>query len=256
MADDALFWANFDSRMTDSSHIRHLIPVSSSPALDPIAWEAGCAADRVRNELIIPHLEALLRKTQPRTVAEVGPGTGYVTRALASADWASATHWVLIDRDDELLAFAAASMPVKSSVTTLCHDLTAPLDGLLASTGADCAFLVFTLLEFPMTETVARNCAELLKPGGELLVYIPDVMRDVITEETVRAGALAEYVEGHAALHKTDRFTGRAYAFHANRVEHLLRDLLSAGMTLISFEIAPRPDKVKESIYCLGFRRT
>ncbi len=225
-----------------------------SPAIgarDPDTWERGCSADRVRNEVVIPHLASALRCSRPAAVLDLGSGSGYITRHLAGAPWAAGTHWTLVDVDEALLDYALASMMSGWSVTAVRYDLTGALPP--AELQGDVAFAVFTLLEFRANPQLARNCTALLRPEGELLIYLPDVLADIhaaSTDETT----LASFLAGHCMLEKVDHFTGTPEAFHATRIEHLLNILLDAGLHLTALEVIPRTDRV-EDIYCLRCRR-
>ncbi|HYM45214.1 MAG TPA: class I SAM-dependent methyltransferase [Solirubrobacteraceae bacterium] len=79
-------------------------------ARDPDAWEQGCATDKVRNEVVIPHLADVLCSLRARSVLDLGSGTGYITRVLAQAPWATGISWTLVDIDEQLLRYALASM--------------------------------------------------------------------------------------------------------------------------------------------------
>lgn len=121
-----------------------------------------------------------------------------------------------------------------------------------APSPAEAAFAVFTFLEFPITPTLARNCAELLSPGGILLVYLPDALADVLALGD--QGALGGYRDGACVIEKPDHFTGALDAFHATRTELLLSVFLRAPFRLVGLDVLARSDR-RESIYCCRFER-
>jgi len=222
---------------------------------DPEAWDIGCARDMVRNELVIPHLRELLRRSGARSVIDIGCGSGYIAREVARG-LEQSVAWRLIDVDQDTLAYAVRSMSDEHDVQELLIDLTCPaVEGAMQ---APFAFAAFTLLEFPMTQTVATNLAAFVDPGGILALYMPDVLADVERAELTTPGLLRRYQRGHCELPKLDKFTQRDYAFHANRLEFIIRDLGAAGLHLVGLDRLPRQsagDDADGSIFCLRFIR-
>lgn len=222
----------------------------SRAASDPKAWERGCAADPVRNDVVLPHLVTSLAAAGPRTVIDLGSGTGYITRSLTAEPWAASVDWILLDSNPELLDIATASIDPDHTVIDCRYDLTGP--PCPSPCEAEAAFAVFTFLEFPITQTLARNCADLLLPGGVLLVYLPDILADVLA--VADRGALSDLLDGTCVIEKPDHFTGALDAFHATRTELLLSVFLGAHFRLLGLDVLARNDR-RESIFCFRFER-
>ncbi len=219
-------------------------------ARDPDAWEQGCTTDKVRNEVVVPHLAGVLCSSRARSVLDLGSGTGYVTRTLARAPWAAGISWTLVDIDESLLRFALTSMSSSWAVATLVHDLAGAAPP--SEIHGDVAFAVFTTLELQITPQLAKNLRAMLNPAGTLLLYLPDVLADVHATPAPKE-TLAAFLTGHAVLEKLDHFTNAHESFHATRLEQLLSVLLAGGLTLTRLEILPRSDR-EENIYCLAFQ--
>ncbi|HEY5710126.1 MAG TPA: hypothetical protein VIS51_12130 [Solirubrobacterales bacterium] len=222
----------------------------SRAAFDPRAWERGCAADPVRNEVILPHLAASLATAAPQTVVDLGSGTGYITRTLSAQPWADSVGWVLLDSNPDLLDIALASFDTSIDVTGCLYDLTGPEKA--PAVRAEAAFAVFTFLEFPATPILARNCAGLLSPGGTLLVYLPDTLADVLALGD--PAALSDLRAGACVVEKRDHFTGALDAFNATRIELLLSLFLRVELRLLGLDILERTDR-RESLFCLRLER-
>lgn len=222
----------------------------SRAAFDPSVWDAGCASDPVRNDVVLPHLLASIQAARASRVIDLGSGTGYLTRKLAEQARTAQIYWVLLDSNPGLLDLAAKSTRPNSHTSALQFDLTES-HSAFPSPSADFAFAAFTFLEFPLTSVVAHNCAGLLCSKGKLLVYLPDTLVDV-----TQAGkdALSDYVSGDCMIAKLDHFTGAKDPFFATRIEHLLNVFLTASFRLTALDILPRTDRA-ENIYCCCFEK-
>ena len=234
-------------------------PPAAAPSFlrDPAAWDRACAQDPVRNEIVLPHLARILKDSGLRQVLDIGSGTGYLTRRLSAEPWASEIRWTLVDVRPELLDFAMASVPSGIEAARLEFDLVDTQADVPTERKGDFGFLAFTALEMPFSAAVARNLLNLLVPGGELTIYLPDALADVMTAVTLAKDPepLAEYVAGHTSLEKTDHFTRTPYAFHANRLEFVIHLMLAAGFSLEALDMPVRPERPSERIFCLRFRR-
>jgi SAM-dependent methyltransferase len=226
------------------------------------AWEAGCRADAVRNDVVIPHLRRLLATTRPVSVLDLGCGSGYVARRACSR--ADASSWFLLDRQVACLDYARASWSVAHSRAVRCveADLTvcpiasrdvSGFDSLPVG-GVAFAFAAFTLLEFPLTLEVATNIAGRLMSGGELAVYLPDIEPDLDSARLRCPGVEARYLAGHCHLTKVSKWSGELYPFHAAPLRRLRDVMHLAGLRLVAEERLMRTDRCEE-VVCLRFRR-
>jgi len=220
----------------------------SRAAFDPTAWDAGCASDPVRNDVVLPHLLASIQAARASRVIDMGSGTGYLTRKLA--EQARTIHWVLLDSNPGLLELAAKSIRPNAHTSALHFDLTES-HSTFPSPPADFAFAVFTFLEFPLASVVVQNCGGLLCSKGKLLVYLPDTLVDVTLAGN---DALSDYVSGDCVITKLDHFTGARDPFFATRIERLLNVFLSAPFRLTALDVLPRTDRA-ENIYCCCFEK-
>jgi SAM-dependent methyltransferase len=201
-----------------------------------LAWEEGCRIDEVRNNFVIPHLDKLIEGSKFRSIIDVGCATGYITRQLANKYRTKGIEWVLLDASEQMLRFAVAAMDPQLSVQLVKADITDPKD-VQSVNPADMAFMAFTTLEFRMTRRIAQNIADLVVPGGTLVVFLPDVLRDILKSGSQREQHLSEYVNGYCELEKLDKFTKQPYPFYANRIETVVADFLNIGLQLLHFAI-------------------
>ncbi len=114
----------------------------------------------------------------------------------------------------------------------------------------DAVLLTFTLLEFNEHEVVLQNAADQVAPGGLLILALPDVWRDAL--QCAHHGGTAEaLLEGSVEIPKVDKFTGKAYPFHAHRPEKVIATILQRGFHLERLE---RGGPIGEA-FLLTFRR-
>jgi methylase of polypeptide subunit release factors len=111
---------------------------------------------------VVPHLADLIERARPRTICDVGCGTGYIARRLAQRATHIANSWLLVDIDPEALQFAAKSTLRSGKFRTRQVDLTAER-AFTCADRVDFALVVFTLLEFEFAMTVAHNLGSLLR---------------------------------------------------------------------------------------------
>jgi hypothetical protein len=97
---------------------------------------------------------------------------------------------------------------------------------------SDLGFLAYTLLDFSLNEEMTRNIAALIAANGRLIVFLPDVLEDVVERAKEDPGVMDKYIEGHCSLEKKDKFTARNVLFEANRVEYVISMFLDTRMVL------------------------
>jgi hypothetical protein len=117
----------------------------------------------------------------------------------------------------------------------------------------DFAFLAFTLLEVQVDVTVASNIEAQLTPSGTLVIILPDVLTDIHQLGGSAVEALGQYIKGSVRLDKVDKFTGRPYPFHAQRIEEIVSAFLDCGFLLTA--IRQVETKTSRSLYFFRFRR-
>ena len=132
------------------------------------------------------------------------------------------------------------------------HDLTTSPKGKVPT--SELGFLAYTLLDFSLNEEMAHNITSLISPDGNLIVFMPDVLEDVVETAKQTPHIMDGYLRGHCSLAKTDKFTAKNILFEANRVEYVIWMFLEAGMSLIKID---RYESSKHKIhYALEFKKT
>lgn len=130
--------------------------------------ESADAAARAE-ELLDP-LRAHLAATARPVIRDLGCGTGSMGRWLA-ARLPGAQHWVMYDRDPELLRHAAATMAAGAAdgapvtVETRQHDITALTAAELAGTALVTASALLDLLTVEEVDRIAGACVEAACPA-------------------------------------------------------------------------------------------
>jgi SAM-dependent methyltransferase len=217
----------------------------------PDLWEAGCLGDPIRNEFVIPALEEEILQFKPKTIIDIGCGTGFISRMLAKRLSQFPIQWHLLDNEPSMLRFAQEK---SKTARTIFHHL--DLCDHLPNGAPECdlGFIAYTFLDVVVTETVVRNISALIKSTKHLLIFMPDVLEDVIHAAQECPALLQEYRMGHCSLEKLDKFTRAKVFFEANRVEHVIGAFVNKGFKLIRLR---RHQAAHSHIhYCLEFEKS
>ena len=219
-------------------------PVERPPEL----WDRGCAADGGRNEFVVPAIVEAAGKYDLSSVIDIGCGSGYIAREAARGT-PRGIAWRLLDYAPEMLAFARGRCVDTANTEFILHDLRLESRHLPRS---QLGYVAYTFLDFPLDDGIARNVAGLIAAGGLLLVFMPDVLEDVIEAAALNPAVLDDYRAGHCSLEKVDKFTAKNVLFEANRVEDVIRRFLRAGLTLT--ELTTHRSEKGKFHYMLTFR--
>ncbi|MCV7252296.1 class I SAM-dependent methyltransferase [Mycobacterium hackensackense] len=181
------------------------------------SWESGCEFDDVRNHFVIPELTSYLQAGGIRRIADIGCGTGYISRALTNIRIADGpAEWLLLDRDPRILEFARDRFPAVRA-EFVAADLQRFL-GSWRSAPYDLAFCAYTLLEVVQLEAFADSL-KLLVPGGYIVLFVPDPLDDILRHHEQYQFPLDNLLlrEDHHLV-KLDPFTNRQQTFIARQV--------------------------------------
>lgn len=214
---------------------------------DAAAWEAGCKADLIRNQTIIPFIVQQFAKHRPQRVLDVGTGTGYVPRAV-DPELAYRPNWTLVDINPARIALAKALQPAGMLSEAVSKDA---ITSLRTMGSFDAALLTFTLLEVRAFDTLLNEISKVIVSGGLLIVALPDVWADALGVDD-NLGAARALLSGEVEISKTDKFTGTTYPFYARRVEQIISTVLDLGFYLSSLKFGGPQGEV----FLLVFRRT
>jgi trans-aconitate methyltransferase len=213
----------------------------------PQLWESGCTQDPVRNTFVIPCLVSAIERYEPSSIIDIGCGTGYISREVERRLNRPHISWHLLDRAPEMLAFARDKVRGGTNVQYHRRDLcTDVAKGELA---CDMGFAAYTFLDFALTALASENVSDLIRPGGQLMIFMPDVLEDVIEAGRLRRELLDQYRSGHCTIEKLDKFTRSNVLFEANRVEHVIELFTRKGLVLAEF--LKHEFDAKRSHYCL-----
>lgn len=217
------------------------------------AWDAGCQTDPVRNNFVIPYVSDVISARSPRRVIDVGCGTGYIVRSLAKRHAAAGIEWVLLDSDYEMLHYAAKQCRDWARVSLVRADVSAQAS-LAEVNPADLVCVAFTTMEFPMNAQIAENMSGLVTEGGALVLFVPDVIRDIVKSSSAIIH-LTSYLSGYCFLTKIDKFSGCPYPFHATRVETLISYFTHSGLVLRNLETSPLAPDGADPVLAFTFEK-
>ena len=207
---------------------------------DPERWEEGCRQDDVRNRIVVPDLLDRLNRIGPRLIADVGSGTGYVSRVVAERYPHKDVRWVLLENDPHMLQFSADLTAGQAGIEPIPYDILGVDDGWVGR--FDFAFSCFSSLDFGMGREIANKILRLLRVGGTFVFYLPDLLEDVaqICSQEGGVDQLHAYRRGATPIRKPDRFTERMEPFTAHRIEHCISYMLAAGALMSEMRFIDR----------------
>ncbi|MDH3030141.1 class I SAM-dependent methyltransferase [Methylobacterium fujisawaense] len=210
--------------------ISGIIHLSNSPVeRPPDLWDQGCATDEIRNQFVIPAIIEVASANDPDSIIDIGCGSGYIAREVEAGGIAKGVAWRLLDYSTDMLSFARSRCTDIERTAFIRHDLRVePRDIPKSILG----YVAYTFLDFLLDETIALHVSDLIMEGGTLLVFLPDVLEDVIEAAGQDPAVLDEYRSGHCSLAKRDKFTSKNVLFEANRVENVIQLFLGAGLVL------------------------
>jgi SAM-dependent methyltransferase len=102
-------------------------------------------------------------------VLEIGSGIGNMSRLMLP----HATHLVLTDTEPHYLQDLASEFAGDDRVEVAAYDLDGPPPPTVAARRYDTIFAVNVIEHIADDHTLVSRLAELLRPGGRLLVYVP-----------------------------------------------------------------------------------
>jgi hypothetical protein len=195
--------------------------------------EPADAAARARN--LPERLSARLPATTPAVVHDLGAGTGAMGRWLAPL-LPGPQHWILHDRDSDLLALASADLPGPAAdgsavtVETRRSDIAGlPAGALADATVVTASALLDMLTEDDLTELVTA-CAAARCP---ILLTLTVVGRVVLTPAEALDARLAAAFDAHQR-----RVTAQGRLLGPDAVAHAVARFQALGAEVV---VAPSP---------------
>ena len=211
-------------------------------------WERGSRDDPMRNQFVIPALATIISMDRPRTILDIGAGTGYVARQI-DAQLSYEPAWTLIDVNPDRLELAQRYCPDEMKLECLAGNV---FDWPWEVGRFDAVLITFTLLEIQDVNRLCGLVSEHTIEGALLAVTMPDAWIDVLDYAGADPEIVRKYVQGPVEIPKLDKFTGERYPFRASRIEDLLARILSAGFNLIRLE---HGRVASQSAFVLAFKR-
>ena len=155
-------------------------PVSELPwAVQPVRVSADWLALRepadaaARATDLVVTVGAALPPSGPAVVCDLGCGSGSMGRWLAPR-LPGQQHWIMVDRDPDLLAVAAAGMPTTVTVETRQRDITRLDPAELAGASLITASALLDMLTADELDRFVASCSA---PGCPVLVTISVIGR-------------------------------------------------------------------------------
>lgn len=191
------------------------------------SWEQGCHDDPVRNEVVVPELVELIERLRPRTIVDLGAGTGYVARKV-DAVLGYKPDWTLVDSDQGRLSISQTRATADMRVAYVEDDITLVAAGKLAGVKFDLVLLCFTMLEFTSTRAAFKSAYPLVEDSGLVVLVLPDPVQELVEDFSTFEGVLS----GRVTASKIDKFTGLEYPFYVSRNEDIISDAIYCGFEL------------------------
>jgi len=199
----------------------------------PKLWEAECVRDVFRNEVIIPWLTARIIKEDPKTISDLGCGTGYVSRKIAlRSTILENKNWKLIDNNPKTISFTKKLWPknveaefVECGIDEMPH------------LNSDFSFSAFSSLEFLVTDKLAKAVASSMAPNGLLVWIVPDTLEDILEAKNIRKKMTRLKSKGQFSIKKSQKINHlKEYPFIVQRSEIFTACFLRNGFSLTGLE--------------------
>ncbi|MBC6718391.1 methyltransferase domain-containing protein [Aurantimonas sp. DM33-3] len=183
-----------------------------------------------------------LARSQPNLIADVGSGTGYISRLAAVQHSREDVRWILLENDPRMVQLATDLTESDDLIEPVQYDILSSNEEWAGK--FDLAFSCFASLDFGMNADIARSLIGLVRTGGTFVIYLPDLLEDVV-QMCVRErsmDAIHAYRRGETSIFKPDRFTDQPEPFVAHRLEHCISHMLAAGTVMSDMRFLERAD--------------
>ena len=200
--------------------------------VDALAWERGCSIDPGRNDFIGPFVANFIEREHPLGILDLGTGTAYLPR-LIDQGLSYRPHWIAVDQSKHRLQVARDLQSPSMNLRLVNQDIS---ELTLVGEQFELILLTFTLLEISDLDNVAKRTDDLIKEFGVIIIAMPDVWHDIIEVYEREPRTRNTLKDDGIRLPKIDKFTGKAYPFHARRTEHILGPFLRQGFILEAIE--------------------
>ena len=154
-------------------------------------WEQGSRADEMRNSFIVPEVARIVETHRPKTILDVGAGTGYIARAIHER-LSYQPRWVLLDRNEERLRLATAHRRPDMALEVVAGNV---FCWPLGERRFDAVIITFTLLEIDDIERLCTLLASHMEERAVLALAMPDAWVDVLEYSKKDPGIVERYME-------------------------------------------------------------
>ncbi|WP_290496348.1 hypothetical protein [Hyphomonas sp. UBA4494] len=201
-------------------------------------WHDGCEKCEARNAFVIPEIIAEFQRYNVEASAFVGSATAYIPHKVTSEYPLRAC--VLIDPHIRRMNFSNSVHIEAKTVERIVEEF----ESAILPQALDALVVSNTLLEFELQEAFVASCWKSLRNGGRLLIFLPDVLEDVVGAY-IRGDhdALKNFSEGCHQLTKKDKFTEKDYNFFAQRNVTILAKFLDLGFVLRKLKLSKTTPK-------------
>jgi ubiquinone/menaquinone biosynthesis C-methylase UbiE len=203
--------------------------------LKPEEWDKLCLIDEARNSFAIPVIQSCIGATQPKHIADIGCGTGYISRTILEAGFGRESSWLLLDHNRELLNYAREMFADAANVDCLEADIRSSGSGYSGERN-DFAFICYSLLEVAELDLFLEGLNSILSNQAQVVLIYPDVMEDIEAESFNDSGLITQYRMGSCVISKLNKFTGQRQDFFAHRIEDIIEGFCGLHFHLSDFQ--------------------
>lgn len=206
-------------------------------------WHKSLKYDCYRNKIIIPHFINELKNKKYSTVLDIGSGSGYIHEYVFKQVKSKIKRYDAIDKNINMLKFSMNKNKVNKN-----KKLNFILNDFISFKSIkkyDFIILSFTLLEFKLFNNFCKKLAKHLKKNGKVIVYVPDILQDILNNQVNNTNYLKEYIHNNLDFQKKINNSDISFPFLINRLEKLLEYFTSNGFVL--FNIYEKECSLKKS---------
>ncbi|HEU0080867.1 MAG TPA: class I SAM-dependent methyltransferase [Candidatus Paceibacterota bacterium] len=199
----------------------HGVYSSESAAKQWVEWTKTFDKTDTRNIFLYPRLSKWVAKINPKTLLEIGSGSGLCSEKIAIGG----SEYIGVEPSAALRRYAKETYPDRKFLPGLAEDLP------FKDASFDAAFSMFVWLHIKAIQKAAQELFRVLKPGGSFIIVTANP--DEYSLWRSWHSNIRE-VDGNAIVGNMPKFAN--HLMYLYTLDELKLSLTDAGLTILSIE--------------------